>query len=100
MDALLVIALVAMMSYKGNYTRHAGISVRVRTSWSNKVIGMWRSLVSHLIWDQGSAGSSPVIPRFGKDSDCNVKADSLSVSLPLFKADCERRQLWEENLLT
>lgn len=24
MDALLVIALVAMMSYKGNYTRHAG----------------------------------------------------------------------------
>jgi len=26
-----------------------------------------------------------------------VKADSLSVSLPLFKANCERRQLWAEN---
>ena len=35
--------------------------------------------------------------NYGKDSDCNVKADSLSVSLPLFKANCERRQLWAEN---
>lgn len=24
--------------------------------------GMWRSLVAHLIWDQGVAGSIPVIP--------------------------------------
>ena len=23
---------------------------------------MWRSLVAHLIWDQGVAGSNPVIP--------------------------------------
>ena len=27
---------------------------------------------------------------FGKDSDCNTKAESLSVSLPLFQADYER----------
>ena len=24
---------------------------------------MWRSLVAHLLWEQGVAGSNPVIPR-------------------------------------
>ena len=26
---------------------------------------MWLSLVEHLVWDQGVAGSSPVIPIYG-----------------------------------
>ena len=38
--------------------------------------GMWRSLVAHLIWDQGVAGSSPVIPisltLVGKSIFCNT----------------------------
>ncbi len=27
---------------------------------------MWRSLVAHLVWDQGAAGSNPVIPTIKK----------------------------------
>jgi hypothetical protein len=29
-------------------------------------IGMWLSLVEHLVWDQGVAGSNPVIPTTQK----------------------------------
>ena len=28
----------------------------------NKKHGMWRSLVAHLLWEQGVAGSNPAIP--------------------------------------
>ena len=28
----------------------------------NLLHGMWRSLVAHLVWDQGVAGSNPAIP--------------------------------------
>ena len=27
-----------------------------------KAVGAWRSLVAHLVWDQGAAGSNPVAP--------------------------------------
>ncbi len=27
-----------------------------------KSVGAWRSLVAHLVWDQGAAGSNPVAP--------------------------------------
>ena len=26
------------------------------------LLGMWRSLVAHLVWGQGVAGSNPAIP--------------------------------------
>ncbi len=30
-------------------------------------IGTWLSLVEHLVWDQGVAGSNPVVPTTKKD---------------------------------
>ena len=33
--------------------------VRIQSSCT---IGMWLRLVEHLVWDQGVAGSNPVIP--------------------------------------
>ena len=31
--------------------------------YKQMTIGTWRSLVAHLLWEQGVAGSNPVIPR-------------------------------------
>jgi hypothetical protein len=38
---------------------------------------MWRSLVAHLVWDQGVAGSNPAIRtgRFGVKSNAAVMAE-------------------------
>ncbi len=35
---------------------------RPAESHSFPVIGEWRSLVAHLLWEQGVAGSNPVSP--------------------------------------
>ena len=36
------------------------------TSYKLNSHGMWRSLVAHLFWEQGVAGSNPVIPTLVK----------------------------------
>lgn len=41
---------------------------------------MWLNLVEHLLWEQGVAGSNPVIPRFNEDRGVTVSirdCDSL-----------------------
>lgn len=43
--------------------------------------GMWRSLVAHLIWDQGVAGSNPVIPT-GECPDANARKIQSHLGTP------------------
>ena len=35
---------------------------QIRIRYNRVVVGAWRSLVAHLVWDQGAAGSNPVAP--------------------------------------
>ncbi len=36
--------------------------MRYQAYWWRIRVGEWRSLVAHLVWDQGVAGSNPVSP--------------------------------------
>lgn len=36
-----------------------------RTGWNNGIGGVWRSLVAHLLWEQGVGGSNPSTPTTG-----------------------------------
>ncbi len=43
--------------------------------------GMWRSLVAHLLWEQGVAGSNPVIPTSSAYCEAIALAVARSSSL-------------------
>ena len=44
--------------------------------------GMWRSLVAHLLWEQGVAGSNPAIPTTltREDRLSGVNSEGLGIS--------------------
>ena len=44
---------------KNTLDKFLNISYTITVAKNN---GTWRSLVAHLIWDQGAAGSNPVVP--------------------------------------
>ena len=43
---------------KNDQVSEIGISSR----YNMKLVGVWRSLVAHLVWDQGVQGSNPCTP--------------------------------------
>lgn len=47
---------------------HTGVAERTAPSFKAKNIRAWPSLVGHLVWDQGAAGSNPVARTIFKSS--------------------------------
>jgi len=41
---------------------HLGAPVSIRRALSCETSGVWRSLVAHLLWEQGVVGSNPATP--------------------------------------
>ena len=52
-DIMLIAALVEQSSNR--------LRIRLKVCES-LIIGAWRSLVAHLVWDQGVGGSNPLAP--------------------------------------
>ena len=44
-------------------------------------LGVWRSLVAHLVWDQGVAGSNPVTPTGRTPSGDNLSCGRQPIAL-------------------
>ncbi len=47
-----------------------------RPAWQNPGYGLWRSLVAHLLWEQGVAGSNPASPTGHRSLDASARASS------------------------
>jgi hypothetical protein len=52
-----------------------GSTDRLVRSLTSRNDGMWRSLVAHLLWEQGVGGSNPLIPTTLSWYGVSVKAD-------------------------
>ena len=50
------------------------MACRFDSGQSYQLFGVWRSLVAHLVWDQGVQGSNPCTPTINAPLDKLVKS--------------------------
>ena len=54
-----VVVAAIMQAFGKPMSSQTGIGLNAR---QQLIIGAWRSLVAHLVWDQGAGGSNPSAP--------------------------------------
>ena len=67
----------------------------VSSSLTGGVSGKWLSLVEHLVWDQGVAGSNPVFPICGSSSvvEHHLAMVGVAGSNPVFRFSSNAKEL-------